>query len=93
MTDANQTPKPTLPELQPLQMLGIAEVKSLLQVSTSTVYRWIDQGSFPRPFQLSENCVRWRAVEIQAWLEARPPFSKPGMKPGTSDNAEKNKAA
>ncbi len=72
MTDAQQAAKaPTLPVMQPLQMIGLAEVRSLLQVSSSTIYRWMEKDEFPKPFRLSENCVRWRAGEVQAWIESK----------------------
>lgn len=52
--------------------LSVKDVTSLVGISTSTLYRWIDDGTFPRARQLSVNCVRWPASEVKAWLESRP---------------------
>ncbi|KQV27832.1 hypothetical protein ASC97_05550 [Rhizobium sp. Root1203] len=52
--------------------LKLKEVVDIVKVQSSTIYRWIDAGTFPRPRQLGANCVRWRASEIRAWQDNRP---------------------
>lgn len=56
----------TLPPL-----IDIKKVKALLSVSTATIYRWIESGEFPKPIKLSANCVRWKQVDIEQWLQGR----------------------
>jgi len=52
--------------------LSLKDVMKIVTVGSSTIYRWIEEGSFPRPRQLGANCVRWRAADIKAWQESRP---------------------
>ena len=41
-------------------------------VGTSTLYRWVKEGSFPRPLQIGGKCVRWREDEVETWIATRP---------------------
>lgn len=56
----------------PAALLQIATVKALAGLSRSTIYDRIAKGTFPAPSaRLSSRCVRWRASEITAWLDAQ----------------------
>ncbi|KMV68689.1 regulatory protein [bacteria symbiont BFo2 of Frankliniella occidentalis] len=44
---------------------------SLLGVSTSTIDRWIKNGTLPPPVKLTENVTAFDAVEINNWLAKR----------------------
>jgi prophage regulatory protein len=37
----------------------------------STLYKEIQEGSFPSPVPISERCVAWRADQIDAWCLAK----------------------
>ena len=37
----------------------------------STLYKEIQEGSFPRPVSISERCVAWREDQIDEWCEAK----------------------
>ena len=41
-------------------------------VGTSTLYRWVKEGSFPAPLKIGGKCVRWCGHEVEAWLASRP---------------------
>ena len=43
------------------------EVEKVTGLSRSTIYRRIDQGTFPRPFDLGGNAVRWRERDLVVW--------------------------
>lgn len=51
--------------------LTLKEVTANIKIASSTLYRWIDDGKFPRPVRLGENCVRWRVADLKAWQESR----------------------
>lgn len=53
-------------------LLRLADVKEQTKLGSSTIYRRIKAGTFPRPRELGENCVRWRQSEIQAWIAGLP---------------------
>ena len=54
------------------QLLRVKQVTSLVCVSRSTLYSWIDQGRFPRPKQIGPRAVAWSREAIEAWIETRP---------------------
>jgi prophage regulatory protein len=37
----------------------------------STLYKEIQEGSFPRPVNISERCVAWREDQIDEWCKAK----------------------
>ncbi|CAN1540840.1 AlpA Predicted transcriptional regulator [Burkholderiaceae bacterium] len=45
--------------------------KGLLPVSPATIWRWVKDGKFPRPFKIGANSTCWDAAEVDAWLASR----------------------
>ncbi len=39
--------------------------------SKPTIYRLINKGTFPKPFNISTNCVVWRISAIENWIKER----------------------
>jgi predicted DNA-binding transcriptional regulator AlpA len=61
-------------------LLRVGEVAKILRISRSTIYAQLQQRSdelhsdFPRPIRLNagpRSSVRWRADDIQAWIDSR----------------------
>lgn len=52
------------------QMLTRREVTSMVGVSCATIYRWMEEGTFPNPIKFTARCVRWRQSEIQNWIDS-----------------------
>ena len=50
--------------------------QGLLPVSPATIWRFVKDGTFPRPFKLGENCTVWDASEVDAWLVSRKEAAK-----------------
>lgn len=42
--------------------------KGLLPVSPATVWRWVREGKFPKPFKLGDSVTVWDAAEIEAFI-------------------------
>ncbi len=40
----------------------------MLPVSHATVWRWVKNGKFPRPFKLSPGVTVWRLSEVEAFV-------------------------
>jgi prophage regulatory protein len=55
----------------PLRMMRVGEVATLLQLHPITVFKWSRTGKFPRPVQLGPQTVVWRATDVAAWIEAK----------------------
>jgi predicted DNA-binding transcriptional regulator AlpA len=47
------------------------EAAELLGIAPQTLAHWRVRGSGPRYITLSARCVRYRASDIQAWLNGR----------------------
>jgi prophage regulatory protein len=41
--------------------------------SKPTIYRWMQRGTFPRPYPLDDrgHSVAWREEQVDAWIDAR----------------------
>ena len=44
-------------------------VGSIIPVGASTLWRWVNAGTFPKPVKLSERVTAWRCEDVRAWLE------------------------
>ena len=59
------------------RLLRVSEVAKLLGVSTSTLYKWVKQGQFPRPIMLGpmkpkqRQTKRWVLSEVEEWVNER----------------------
>ncbi len=42
-----------------------------LPVSPATVWRWVRESKFPKPFKLSESVTVWDAAEVDAFIAQR----------------------
>ncbi len=54
------------------ELLPFMKVKQITSLSRSTIYRKIDEQTFPRPLKISGSRVAFRASEIHAWLQSQP---------------------
>lgn len=49
------------------------EVEAMTGLSRSSIYRLMSSGEFVRPYKIGKAAVRWRYIEVKAWLAGRPP--------------------
>jgi predicted DNA-binding transcriptional regulator AlpA len=54
--------------LERSRLLDAKSVAALLSLSTRTVWRMGAAGELPKPVRLSERVVRWRLVDIEAYI-------------------------
>ena len=56
--------------------IKIGEIAKILNVSRTTIYRWMEEGSFPKPVHFGEarknSTIRWIQEEVEEWLKKRP---------------------
>ncbi len=55
-----------------VKILRRREVLRLTGLSTSTLYRMMARGLFPRPVRLGPGAVGWRLRDVERWIETRP---------------------
>lgn len=59
------------------RVIRIAELASTkdkpgkLPVSPTTVWRWVREGRFPKPFKLGASVTVWDAAEVEAFITAQ----------------------
>ena len=51
-----------------MSFLTIKDLMNSLQVSKSTIYRWIHERGFPEPIKFSEKASRWESEEVNRWI-------------------------
>lgn len=53
------------------QLLARRDVEARTSLSRTSIYRLAKAGQFPKPVQITQNRVGWRADDIEAWIETR----------------------
>lgn len=52
------------------KLLTIDEVKAITGFSTTTIYKYVKQGSFPPPKNCGGRSVRWRLSDIEEYINS-----------------------
>lgn len=60
----------TGPISRPAMFLRLTEVCEMIGVGRSTIYKWVNEGTFPAPVKISERAIRWNIDEIEKWRDA-----------------------
>jgi len=47
----------------------LSDVMQRTGVSRSTIYNWIDTGTFPAPKRLGQRILVWSEADVESWLE------------------------
>lgn len=53
----------------PNARLTLTTIIALTGMSKATIYRKVAQGLFPQPVQRDHMCTRWRAADVNAYLD------------------------
>lgn len=64
-------------------LLTLREVRAKVGLGSSTIYRRMADGTFPRPRNLGGGTVRWMRGDIRRWAQALPIADTIKMSPGT----------
>ena len=63
------------PRREPSSLSGalwdLRAVKSVVTLSTASIYRYMEYGNFPRPVRIGNRRVAWREADIRGWIAAR----------------------
>lgn len=54
-----------------MRIIRLKDVIDSTGLARSTIYKYITEGTFPKPVSLGERCVGWVEVEIHDWILAR----------------------
>lgn len=67
------------------RLLRLPEVRARTGMGTTTVYRRMTEGTFPRPVEIGGGRVAWPETQIDAWIAAQ--IAASSAKSPTSDEA------
>ena len=66
-----EPPPPASAPDSPSEYVTSRDITRRARISISTLYRWMEEGKFPRPaLHLSAQQPRWATADIEAWEEA-----------------------
>jgi prophage regulatory protein len=47
------------------------EILSITGLTSSSLYRLMEQGNFPHSILISERSVAWKYLDVQRWIDTR----------------------
>ena len=54
--------------LEPGTLLTSRQLKEVLGISTSTIYKLLSEGILPAPIRIGAKVVRWKSEDVMAWV-------------------------
>lgn len=54
-----------------MRIIRLKEVIDSTGLARSTIYKYIGEGTFPKPVSLGDRCVGWVDSEVHNWILAR----------------------
>ncbi|HBP1972697.1 AlpA family transcriptional regulator [Pseudomonas aeruginosa] len=54
-----------------MRIIRLKEVSHATGLARSTIYKYLSEGTFPKPVPLGDRCVGWLESEVQGWIRAR----------------------
>lgn len=54
-----------------MRIIRLKEVIDSTGLSRSTLYKYIGEGTFPKPVSLGDRCVGWVDSEVHDWILAK----------------------
>ena len=53
------------------RLLRIKDVVQITGLSRSSIYKFIEEGKFPKQIYLSQRTVAWSKADIDEWVQSR----------------------
>jgi prophage regulatory protein len=54
-----------------MRLIRLKSVIECTGMARSTIYKYINEGSFPKPVSLGARSVAWVESEVQEWITSR----------------------
>jgi predicted DNA-binding transcriptional regulator AlpA len=71
MASEQLTPSPSVRYVRAKAICTTPGHIGLLPIGHSTLWRWVNAGTFPKPVKLSGGVTAWMMSDITAWLAAK----------------------
>ncbi len=55
------------------RLLRLRDVMAITGLGSSTLYRYIQAGTFPAPMKIGGFTARWRESAVEAWMDGLTP--------------------
>ena len=55
-------------QVDPPRFIRLPQVVEMTGLSTSTIYRWMTDGTFPKQIQLGSRSVVWNERDVIDWM-------------------------
>ena len=53
------------------RFLWLRDVQYRVGLGRSTIYRWMDEGKFPKPHMIEARTVRWLESDLERWMDEK----------------------
>ena len=54
-----------------MRLIRLKEVMHCSGLARSTIYKYVAEGTFPKPVPLGERAVAWIEAEVDAWIDSK----------------------
>lgn len=54
-----------------IELLSPKQVISRLSIPSTTLYRWISEGKFPKPIKIGDRRTAFKLTDLEKWLETK----------------------
>ena len=54
---------------EPESLIRIRKMAELIGCSRTTLYRWVQEGRFPKPLMQGTRTIGWRKSQYDNWIE------------------------
>lgn len=61
----------TIPDIDASTYATVRDLATRYGVAPSTIWRWCDRGTYPRPIHLMPGTTRWRMADVLRWEAER----------------------
>lgn len=58
-----------------IDLVSPKEASRRLSIPTSTLYRWISEGRFPKPIKIGPRRTAFRVSDLQSWIEKQSEYT------------------
>ena len=58
-------------QVDPPRFIRLPQVLEMTGLSTSTIYRWMTDGTFPKQIPLGPRVVAWSEHAVKTWIQSQ----------------------
>ena len=68
---SDQMERPAAETHRIARLIRLPEVQRRVGLGRSTIYRWMSEGTFPKPVPLGGRAVAWVERDVDEWIKLR----------------------